>query len=279
LSYRVLVHLRSIHDYSPHHSSPSGDLPSDNGDSGHDGDLERHHFHQGSGAEIQRYPRAHGVLDGEAAGSAGNCCDSTVPHDKLVGAFNPMLLEAISGHSSAVEYSPADNHQTATPGADQTTEANGDMVEATPVRDNSASTQSAEPPIVPDAQQCTPSTQSAERRLKVFTRRVTRSSQPPLLQLPEQAPEADARPWIPSRSIRLAAQNISHIPVAKRGEVLLMRRMGFSQGLQEPSPATKQMYEEIFSGASEHSEALRQLFPPEDDVGPRKRRRRPSARA
>jgi hypothetical protein len=39
------------------------------------------------------------------------------------------------------------------------------------------------------------------------------------------------------------------------------------------------MYEEIFSGASEHSEALRQLFPPEDDVGPRKRRRRPSARA
>jgi hypothetical protein len=150
------------------------------------------------------------------------------------------------------------------------------MVEATPVHDNSASTQSAEPPILLDAQQCTPSTQSAERRLKVFTRRVTRSSQPPLLQVPEQAPETDARPWIPSRSRRLAAQNISHIPVAKRGEVLLMRRMGFSQGLQEPSPATN---EEIFNGASEHSEALRQLFPPEDDVGPRKRRRRPSARA
>jgi hypothetical protein len=84
---------------------------------------------------------------------------------------------------------------------------------------------------------------------------------------------------IPQRSRRLAEQNFSHIPASKRREVLLLKRMGFSQGIQEPSPAAKQKYDEIFSGAGEHSVALRQLFPPEDDLGARKRRRRPAARA
>jgi hypothetical protein len=37
------------------------------------------------------------------------------------------------------------------------------------------------------------------------------------------------------------------------------------------------MYEEIYRGDPGHMEALRELFPPDDDVGVRKRSRRRSA--
>jgi hypothetical protein len=38
-----------------------------------------------------------------------------------------------------------------------------------------------------------------------------------------------------------------------------------------------EVYEEIFGGDPGHMEALRELFPPDNDMGARKRRRRCSA--
>jgi len=41
MGYRVLVHLRHVTDFDPANPSPP---ESDNGDSGHDGNPDRHHF-------------------------------------------------------------------------------------------------------------------------------------------------------------------------------------------------------------------------------------------
>lgn len=66
--YRVIIHLRSVHDYSPCPDSPAGGPSSDDGDSGHDGDPERHCFHRGTAPEIQGYRCLRGVPDGTSGG-------------------------------------------------------------------------------------------------------------------------------------------------------------------------------------------------------------------
>lgn len=45
LRYRVLVHLRSVHDFNPPDPSPSPSPPESNdGDNEHDSNLDHHHF-------------------------------------------------------------------------------------------------------------------------------------------------------------------------------------------------------------------------------------------
>jgi hypothetical protein len=57
-----------------------------------------------------------------------------------------------------------------------------------------------------------------------------------------------------------------------------MKRLGFSSGMPPPSMSAR-TYDEVFNGDPDHMQALLELFPPVGDVGPRKRCRRPAARA
>jgi hypothetical protein len=125
-----------------------------------------------------------------------------------------------------------------------------------------------------------PQTSSADRHLKRFTERVTKARQLPLLELPEDVAALGrcAPSSLPKRSRRIAAQAVAHIPTAKRGEYLFMKRLGHSIWMPPPSmPAM--MYDEVFNGDPAHMQALCKLFPSVGDVGTRKRRCSPAARA
>jgi hypothetical protein len=81
-----------------------------------------------------------------------------------------------------------------------------------------------------------PQTTLAERRLKRFTERVTKPRQPPLLELPGDvaALSGCAPPSLPKRSRWIATQATAHIPTAKRGEYLVMKRLGLSSRMLPP---------------------------------------------
>jgi len=78
---------------------------------------------------------------------------------------------------------------------------------------------------------------------------------------------------LPTRSRRIAAQALSHVPASKRGEVLVIKRMGYLNGQARPSTASKDAYNSIFVDQlnPSHAEAMRQLFP--DPQGERVTRR------
>jgi hypothetical protein len=89
--------------------------------------------------------------------------------------------------------------------------------------------------------------------------RVKRAS--PLIATPPRQKAATARPR-PIRSKRIAAQPLGHIPTARRGEVLLMQRMGITHPAAPVSTASKATYDVVFSGnlSSSQVEALDELF-------------------
>jgi hypothetical protein len=99
--------------------------------------------------------------------------------------------------------------------------------------------------------------------------------QQPLLELPieDTAYDRYAPPSFPTRSKRIAAQSMAHIPAFKQDEYLVMKRLGLTSGMPSPSMSAMKAYDEMFSGDSS-MQALCELFPPDGDVGPRKRRRR-----
>ena len=66
LTYRVTVHICSITDFVPADLSPPPPPPTtDNGDSGQDGNPDRHHFQGGTSPRLQGYRCQRGVVDGE----------------------------------------------------------------------------------------------------------------------------------------------------------------------------------------------------------------------
>ena len=71
----------------------------------------------------------------------------------------------------------------------------------------------------------------------------------------------------------MAAQSLSHIPASKRGEQFVLKCLGLTNGMSSPSTSAMKAYEEIYGGDPGHMEALRELFPSDDDVGASKRRR------
>lgn len=126
----------------------------------------------------------------------------------------------------------------------------------------------------------TPSTRgtaSAERRLSRFADQVAKPAAKPLLQFKTPPQKKSAQPLIPSRSKRIAAQNIAHIPASKRGEYLVRKRLGETRAFAQSTATIN--YDDIYRDGSEHTPVLRELFPQEDEVGPRKRGRRQTARA
>jgi hypothetical protein len=52
-----------------------------------------------------------------------------------------------------------------------------------------------------------------------------------------------------------------------------MKHQGLTSGMLSPWTSAMKAYDEMFSDDS-NMQALRELFPPDSDVGPRKRRRR-----
>jgi hypothetical protein len=67
---------------------------------------------------------------------------------------------------------------------------------------------------------------SATKRLKCFTDKILRKAPLPLL----PQPVVEAQPKLPICSKRIAAQALSRVPASKRGEVLVMKRMGMLDG-------------------------------------------------
>jgi hypothetical protein len=119
----------------------------------------------------------------------------------------------------------------------------------------------------------------ADGRLKRFIEQVTKARKLSLLELPGDDVEHGGRapPVLPKRSKRIAAQSLSHILTSKRGEHLVLKRLGLTSGMPSPSTSAMNAYEEIYGGDPGNMQALRELFPPEGDVGAHKRRRRRSA--
>ena len=86
---------------------------------------------------------------------------------------------------------------------------------------------------------------------------------PPLIASPPRQKVATIRQPMPKQSRRIAAQPLVHIPISKRGEVLLMRRMGFAPPADPISSASKRAYDDFFARnwTSSEVEALDELFP------------------
>ena len=101
---------------------------------------------------------------------------------------------------------------------------------------------------------------SAARRLKSFTRRMLKKVDSPLIrEPPKQPPAKSVLPW---RSRRLAAQRLSRVLAFKRGEVLIMQRMGYIKGPLAPSASELEAFNQIFNGnmTASNVEALDALF-------------------
>lgn len=94
----------------------------------------------------------------------------------------------------------------------------------------------------------TPTPNEAARRLACFVGEVQQKSRSPLIKTPPgQRPQAKKKP-MPLRSSRIAAQPLAQIPASKRGEALLMRRMGLLQATAPVSSPAQRAYDAIFSG-------------------------------
>ena len=56
----------------------------------------------------------------------------------------------------------------------------------------------------------------------------------------------EAQPKLPTCSRRIAAQALSRVPASKRGEVRMMKRMGFIDKQERPSTTDQNAYDSIF---------------------------------
>ncbi|CAD6259814.1 unnamed protein product [Miscanthus lutarioriparius] len=88
------------------------------------------------------------------------------------------------------------------------------------------------------------SADSAVKRIKRFIEKILCKAPSLLLPLPQ--PTVEAQPKLPTRSRRIAAQPLSRVLASKRGEVLMMKRMGFLDGQTRPSTTVVDAYDSIF---------------------------------
>ena len=73
--------------------------------------------------------------------------------------------------------------------------------------------------------------------------------------------DVEAQPKLPTRSRRIVVQALSRVPASKRGEVLVMKRMGYLDGQTRLSTASKDAYDIFVDQLNpSHTEAMRQLF-------------------
>ncbi|KAJ1290368.1 hypothetical protein BS78_02G237400 [Paspalum vaginatum] len=69
---------------------------------------------------------------------------------------------------------------------------------------------------------------------------------------------------MPIRSKRIAAQKLVHVPVAKRGEVIVMQRLGFADEAASLTASALKKYNDVYQSTlkTDHFEAISELFPP-----------------
>jgi hypothetical protein len=100
----------------------------------------------------------------------------------------------------------------------------------------------------------------AKRRLDNFINKVTRRKDSPLIcESPKQPP---AKPVLPWQSRRLAAQSLSRVLAFKRGEVLIMQRMGYTKDPSTPSASELETFDKLFDGdlTASNAETMDALF-------------------
>jgi hypothetical protein len=102
--------------------------------------------------------------------------------------------------------------------------------------------------VHPQTATATPTPQEAARRLAQFKVDVQLKRRSPILSSPPRHKAPVKRSHIPTRSTRIAAQPLEHIPASKRGEVLLLKRMGVPPPPAPITPASQRAYDAIFSG-------------------------------
>ena len=100
-------------------------------------------------------------------------------------------------------------------------------------------------------------TGSLSGRLKQFAKKVLKKATTPLL--PTKVFDSSSK--MPLRSSRIAAQPLSKVPVAKRGDILVMQRLGLAPaaGIAEAQQKLDAMF--LGSDGGTHAEAMRELFP------------------
>ena len=86
--------------------------------------------------------------------------------------------------------------------------------------------------------------------------------------------QPSAKPVIPWWSRLLAAQPLSRVSASKRGDVLIMQRMGFAKGPSASSASELEAYEKLFDGdlTASEAEALDELFAAVRSRQPRRRK-------
>lgn len=186
------------------------------------------------------------------------------PADEDAVFIDPMLVEA------SVVVRPKPGHEPS-PDLGQQSAGTGQAIITPPHRPINISTPAIEDPK-------TLCSASFERRLQHFAGQVAKPARKPLLRLqtPRQ-PRRSPKPAVPSRSRRIAAQSIAHIPASKRGEYLVRKRLGEKNVL--PASTAALAYDDIYGPEDEHATTLRELFPDDVEVGPRRRGRQPAVKA
>jgi hypothetical protein len=120
----------------------------------------------------------------------------------------------------------------------------------------------------------TPTPGEAARRLAKFTDIMWLKRATPIITSPPKQPPIK-KAIIPWRSRRIAAQEMGHIPVSKRGEVLAMRKMGFIHPTAHPTSADRRNYDSFFNKTLTEGEiqAMDELLPATRPRGGRAGRR------
>lgn len=103
----------------------------------------------------------------------------------------------------------------------------------------------------------------------------------PLIAEPPKQPESPKKTALPMRSRRIAAQHLDYIAASKRGDVLLMRKMGVLPATTAPSSASRRTYDAVFNAnlSAGDVQAFDDMFQATKTRGARTGRRPVAARA
>jgi hypothetical protein len=84
----------------------------------------------------------------------------------------------------------------------------------------------------------------------MYTQEVKSMVQSPLIKSPPKQKPLQRKPPLPIRSSCIAAQKLDHIPASKRGEVLLMKKMGVAPPAAPPFSVAKTILQDILQGST-----------------------------
>jgi len=115
----------------------------------------------------------------------------------------------------------------------------------------------AQTPTATQDSTAAPAFGSLSGRLRRFASKVLKKTTSPLL--PTKVFDSSVK--MPLCSRRIVAQPLSKVPVAKRGEILIMQRLGIAPA--QNGERSQHDFDALFEGSDResHVEAMRELFP------------------